>query len=173
MKKAEKLKVEHLTTPLQGDITRGLPLEFRNFDAIFCMQSFHTYGTKSGILNYLATLLKKDGKICIAQTYFDKEFEKLPDIFKKTTGWNAEYGKYHSPNWWRNLFEANGNFEVERCEEISGGKIMWEDNVLYYGNRADWSSEYLEKSGWLIKQIIWSRTNSPSLTHFMLTANRN
>ena len=46
LKKARQFGVESLITPLQGNVTRGLPSEFTNFDAIFSMQSFHTFGTK-------------------------------------------------------------------------------------------------------------------------------
>jgi len=169
-KKAEQFGVESLITSLQGDITRGLPAEFANFDAIFAMQSFHTFGTKNGILSYLGSLLKKGGKICIAQTCFDTETNNLPDIFRQTNGWNAEYEKYHSPDWWQSLFEASGNFEVEFCEEISDGKVMWEDHVLYCGERSNWSKEYFEKTAWLIRQLIWGKINSPALTHFILSA---
>ena len=34
---------------------------------------------------------------------------------------------------------------------------MWEDDVLYDGERADWSSGWLEKSRWLIDQLVFSR----------------
>lgn len=172
LEKAKQCGVESLITPLQGDITRGLPAEFANFDAIFAMQSFHTFGTRSGILRYLGSLLKKGGKLCIAQTCFDTETNNLPDIFRQTNGWNAEYEKYHSPDWWRNLFETSGNFEIEFCEEISDGKVMWEDHVLYCGERSNWSEEYLEKTDWLIRQLIWGKENSPALTHFMLCATK-
>ena len=172
LKKARQFGVENLITTLQGDVTRGLPSEFTNFDAIFSMQSFHTFGTKKGILSYLGSLLKKGGKICIAQTCFDTETNNLPDIFRQTNGWNAEYEKYHSPDWWRSLFEATENFEVEFCQEISDGKVMWEDHVLYCGNLANWSEEYLEKTAWLIRQLIWGKVNSPALTHFILSATK-
>jgi SAM-dependent methyltransferase len=173
MQKAVQGGVENLITPLQGDIKRGLPSGFGNFDAIFSMQSFHTFGISSGIMNYVGSLLKKDGKICIAQTCFNQEVDALPDDFNETDGWNTEYQKYHSPVWWRKHFESSGNFEVELCEEVLDGQIMWEDHVLYCGDRANWSPEYLENSGWLIRHLIRGRSNTPTLTHFILVATKN
>lgn len=173
LEKARQFGVETAITPLQGDVRRGLPKEFGNFDAIFAMQSFHTFGTTTGILNYLASLLKTGGRICIAQTCFDNEPVNLPDLYRQTNGWHAEYEKYHSPDWWRSAFETSGRFQVEFCEEISDGKVMWEDHVLYWGERSNWSEEYLEETAWLIRQLIWGKTNSPALTHFVLSATKN
>ncbi len=159
-------------TPLQGDIKRGLPGGFGGFDAIFAMQSFHTFGTSNGILKYLASLLRSGGKMCIAQTCFNEEPAALPDIYRETGGWNAEYEKYHSPNWWRRHFETVGELAVEYCDAMPDGEIFWEDHALYHGDRAGWTREYLEKTAWLNRQMLWGRSNSPSLTHFMLTATK-
>ena len=168
--KAAQAGVESQITPLQGDIKRGLPSGLGGFDAIFAMQSFHTFGTSSGILKYLSGLLKSDGKICIAQTCFSKESPTLPDVFQETDGWNADYARYHSPEWWRRHFETTVGINVEFCEEIADGEILWEDHALYCGDRAGWTTEYLEKTAWLNQQLLWGRSNSPSLTHFMLMA---
>lgn len=172
MAKAATFGVKALVTPFQGEIRRGLPVELGNFDAIFCMQSFHSFGTGAGILSYLGSLLRTGGRICIAQTCFDTEVENLPDVFVETDGWNAEYGKYHSPDWWRAFFESNGTFEVDLCREILDGDVFWEDEVLYRGNRCGWTSEYVQKSAWLTRQLIWGKSNSPSLTHFILVATK-
>lgn len=171
--KAAQAGVVSQITPLQGDIKRGLPNGFCGFDAIFAMQSFHTFGTSSGILKYLSGLLKSDGKICIAQTCFSEESPRLPDVFRETGGWNADYEKYHSPDWWRRHFETFAGLNVEYCEEMTDGEILWEDHALYCGDRAGWTTEYLEKAAWLNRQLLWGRSNSPFLTHFMLMATKN
>ncbi|MEQ1607263.1 MAG: methyltransferase domain-containing protein [Pyrinomonadaceae bacterium] len=170
--KAAQAGVESQITPLQGDVKRGLPNGFGGFDAIFGMQSFHTFGTSSGILKYLSGLLKSDGKICVAQTCFSKESPTLPDVFQETDGWNADYEKYHSPDWWRRHFETFAGLNVDYCEEMTDGEILWEDHALYCGDRAGWTTAYLEKAAWLNRQLLWGRSNSPSLTHFMLMATK-
>ncbi|MEQ1923958.1 MAG: methyltransferase domain-containing protein [Pyrinomonadaceae bacterium] len=171
--KAAKAGVVSLITPLQGDIKRGLPSGFGEFDAIFALQSFHTFGTSSGIVKYLTGLLRTGGKICIAQTCFSEKSPTLPEVFRETDGWNADYEKYHSPDWWRQHLERTAGLKVEYCEEITDGEILWEDHALYCGDRAGWTTEYLEKTAWLNRQLLWGRSNSPSLTHFMLTATKN
>ena len=57
--------VLHLVTPLDGDIRRGVPMEHRSFDAIFCLQAFHCFGTTPAVLRHLAYLLKPGGTICM------------------------------------------------------------------------------------------------------------
>lgn len=170
---ARRAGVESRVSPFYGDIRRGLPADYGEFDAIFAMQSFHTFGTSSGILKYLTGLLRTGGKICIGQTCFREEPSTLPEVFRETDGWNADYEKYHSPDWWRQHFERTAGLNVEFCEEITDGETLWEDHALYCGDRAGWTTEYLDKTAWLNRQLLWGRSNSPSLTHFMLTATKN
>ena len=44
---------------------------------------------------------------------------------------------------------------------------MWEDDVLYDGERSGWSNAWFEKSKWLIDQLVFSRHHRPSLTHYV------
>ena len=164
--------VEHLIVPLDGDIRRGVPMGRHSFDAIFCLQAFHCFGTKPAFLRYLASLLKPGGRICIAQGCFSDEFAEVPPPFTDTDGWNADYATYHSPDWWRNHFESSGAFDVDVCHEVAGGDVLWEDDVLYRGDRAGWSEDYLARSQWLIRHIRHGRTSRPSLTHLLLAATR-
>jgi hypothetical protein len=49
---------------------------------------------------------------------------------------------------------------------------MWEDDVLYHGERAGWGSAWFEKSKWLIDQIVFSRHHRLSLTHYIATVGK-
>lgn len=164
--------VHELITPLKGDVARGVPIDAGSLDAIFCMQSFHCFGTRPWLLHYLATLLRPGGRIGIAQGCFKEEVEEFPSLFTETDGWNAEYGKYHSPAWWRSHFASSPTLEVVLSREVRDGDIMWEDDVLYRGERAGWSEDYLQRSAWLIRQILQGRTVPPTLTHCMVVASR-
>ena len=168
--RAARASVVSQITALQGDIGRGLPTEFESFDAIFCMQSFHCFGTKASMLRYLTSLLKPGGRMCFAQGCFRQEPNEWPPVFAETDGWNVEYGSYHSPGWWRDHVESSGALKVEVCQEVLDGDILWEDDVLYRGDRAGWSEYFLTRSAWLIRQIAHSRTNAPSLTHCIVCA---
>jgi SAM-dependent methyltransferase len=169
---ATEAGVPHLVTPLEGDIRRGVPMKRRSFDAIFCLQAFHCFGTAPAFLPYLASLLRPGGTICIAQGCFSEEFGEVPQPFADTDGWNAGYHTYHSPAWWRAHFTSSGAFDVSVCREVAGGDVLWEDDVLYRGERAGWSEDYLARSRWLIRHILHGRSHRPSLTHMLLAATR-
>ena len=170
--KAADANVGALVTPLQGDIGRGVPIDAGSLDAIFCMQSFHCFGTRPWLLRYLVSLLKPGGRIGIAQGCFRDEVQELPLLFTDTDGWNAEYEKYHSTLWWRDHFASHPELDVNVAREVCDGDILWEDDVLYRCERAGWSDEFLQHSGWLIRQIIGGRALEPHLTHCMVVATR-
>lgn len=157
-------------TPLQGDIRRGLSRAFPPVDAIFCLQAFHTFGTHPGLLRYLATLLKPGGRLCVAQGCFSDELDELVPPFTDTDGWDVRYDTYHSPWWWRTHVEASGAFNVDCCDELVDGDLLWEDDVAYRGDRAGWSQDYLARSGWLMRHILHGRAGRPRLTHLLLAA---
>lgn len=164
--------VDSRVVSLQGDIRRGLPEGFDNFDAIFCLQAFHCFGTAQAMLRYLHSLLEPGGRLCFAQGCFRQDVYDMPALFRETGGWKADYGSYHSPLWWRDHIAASGLFEVRVAEEIGTGQILWEDDVLYRGDRAGWSESFLSGSDWLIRQIAYGKTNSPTLTHCIVCAER-
>lgn len=172
-RRAADAGVDAAITALQGDVRRGLPIERGTLDAIFCMQAFHCFGTQSWVLRYLTTLLKPGGRIGIAQGCFRHEVDVLPPLFAETAGWNAEYDKYHSPSWWRHHFASCEDLEVVRAEEVIDGDVMWEDDVLYRGELADWSESYFANSSWLMRHILHGRAAAPSLTHCMVVATKS
>lgn len=157
---------------LEGDITRGLPAGLGQFDAVFALQSFHSFGARRGMVRYLASLLAAGGRVAIGQTCFREEPGELAGVFADTGGWRAEYGKYHAPPWWAERFRQSGAFDVERCEELLDGDVMWEDDLLYRGDRDGWTDEFLSRNAWLIRQILQSQIIPPTLTHFVLSARR-
>jgi len=155
---------------LQGNIVRGLASGCAAFDAIFAMQAFHSFGARRGMLEYLARLLKPGGRIVIGQTCFRDEPKFIPDMLRDDEGWNTEYALYHSPDWWTALFLKGGQFAVAHCAEIPDGDIFWEDHVVYCGDRAGWSEDFVARHAWRLRHIDRSRIVEPHLTHFILSA---
>lgn len=170
--KAAGFGMDVAITALQGDIRRGLPIEPESLDAIFCMQAFHCFGTQAWVLRYLSTLLKPGGRFGIAQGCFREESVALPAIFADTAGWNVEYHKYHSPAWWRNHFSTALQLKVVLADEVTDGDLMWEDDILYRGEQAGWSADYLKQSAWLIRHVLHGKSATPTLTHCMVVATK-
>jgi SAM-dependent methyltransferase len=171
--RAESAGVAALVTALQGDVCRGLPIERGSLDAIFCMQAFHCFGTRSWVLDYLVSLLRPGGRIGIAQGCFREEPEALPALFSDTDGWHAEYEKYHSTGWWRDHLSANPELTVTRAEEVLDGEILWEDDILYRGERCGWNADFLARTAWLIRHVLHGQQSVPSLTHCLTVAVKN
>jgi SAM-dependent methyltransferase len=159
-------------TTLQGDVRRGLPIAAGSLDAIFCMQAFHCFGTQPWVLTYLTSLLKPGGKIGIAQGCFRDEPDGLPSLFADTGGWNVEYHKYHSTDWWRRHLSSNDQLDAVTAREVLDGDILWEDDILYRCQRADWQPDYLAQCAWLVRHVLHGQLSAPSLTHCLVTATR-
>lgn len=160
--------------PLQLDANRDLPFAEGWFDAIFCMQAFHSFGGSVEFLRYLLLHLREGGRLCVGGTCFSDEHPDgdLPEVYKRTDGWDTEYERYHSPAWWRRLFERCGLVDVLECDELADGLIMWEDEFLYSGEQASWNDTWIHKSAWLADQLIDGRDHRPYLTHFIATVEK-
>jgi len=163
--------VEHDIMPLRLDAKKPLPFAEDYFDAIFCMQAFHGFGGSVPFLHHLLRHLKTGGRLAVGTTCFNEAVtrETLPDVYRYTDGWNAEYEKYRWPAWWRALFEESGLVEVLECEELEDGVLFWEDDIVYGAEKAQWSEAYFQKSQWLIDHIVYGRDHRPYLTHFLAT----
>lgn len=94
------------------DVTQALPFAERSFDAIFCMDAIHYFGAKRGFLAHLLRHLKPHGRLVIGSPCFNQEFDSatlqnLPHEYDDgTTLWREEFSKYHSPDWWADLFRV-------------------------------------------------------------------
>ena len=159
------------TTAVHLDVRRGLPFETGRFDAIFCMQALHSFGATVDFIHRVLRCLKPGGRMVVASSCFNEErpFEALPAVYHRTDGWDAEYRNYHSPGWWRELFEAIGDVDVLECAELEDGAVYWEDDFLYRGESRGWDVANFEDALWLIEHILHGRSHRPYLTHYMAT----
>jgi len=160
--------------PLDLDASQPLPFPESTFDAMFCMQALHCFGTDVAVLRRLLKHLKPGGRLLVGGTCFDQEAsdEGLPAIYSQNDGWNTEYSNYHSPIWWKDLFLETRMVDVVECSELDDGLVMWEDEVLHHGQRAGWPAEWHRKAKWLTDQLLFSRDHTPALTHYVATLDR-
>ena len=157
--------------PLDLNATKRLPFPDDYFEAMFCMQAVHCFGSDVDVLRHLLKHLKPGGQLLVGGSCFNQEAteEGLPEIYSKTDGWDAEYSTYHSPSWWEALFLETGMVEVIACSELEDGLVMWEDELLHHGQRAGWTEKWYRKAKWLIDQVLHSRDHTPYLTHYIAT----
>lgn len=161
-------------TPLQLDARIDLPFGENHFDAIFCMQAFHSFGGSVPFLRRLLAHLKPGGRLGIGTTCFNAAVtgETLPEVYRQTDGWDPEYEKYNWPAWWRALFEDSGLVDVIECDELDDGRVFWEDDILYRGDKAEWNDAFLREARWLIDQIVYGQSHRLYLTHLAATFER-
>ena len=172
-RKIEAAGLGSAVLPLDLDATQQLPFPDDYFQACFCMQALHSFGTDPGVVRRLLAHLEPGGRFGVGGTCFDQEPKgPLPEVFQETAGWDAEYRNYHSPPCWEALFKETRLVDVLNCEELHDGLVMWEDDVLYHGERAGWGNAWFEKSKWLIDQLVFSRDHKPSLTHYVSTVEK-
>ena len=109
------------------------------------------------------------GRVLVVVSRFNEAVtrETLPDLYRFTDGWDAQYEKYHWPAWWKALFVEAGLVEVIECRELEDGVILWEDDVLYGAEKALWRETYFQKAKWLIDHLAYGRDHRPYLTHFV------
>ena len=153
--------------PLNLDITKRLPFADGYFDIIFCMDAFHYFGARRGFLAHIAKHLKSGGYIVVGNPCFDREFTAPPPSVYRPP-WVKEFSKYHSPLWWKNLFEESELFDASVVEEPANGIAYWEDDVL-----SEIDSGTCKETPWLeagADQIVFGRDNPahPYLTHYIL-----
>ncbi len=166
--------------PLNLDITEPLPFAEQYFDAVFCMTSIHYFGTTAGFLRHLLRYLKSGGRFSVGNTCFDREIspDQVPDIYRTTppgsilNGWESECSRYHSPEWWRRLFDESEIVKVIECVELEDGPAMWEDSLAYDLEKSGWKEEKVESLRWKIDQILHGRDDTPRFTVFVATVEK-
>ena len=173
-RKVSREGYRHAVFPLDLDATQDLPFPDDYFDALFCMQALHSFDANTDVLRRLIRHLKPGGRFVAGGTCFNEEAQngELPEIYRHTDGWDAEYEKYHSPHWWKDAFEATRLVDVLTCSELPDGLVMWEDEVLCHGERAGWTDEWYGKAQWLIDQLTYSRDHRPYLTHYVIAVQK-
>lgn len=140
---AERANMEGLSDriiPLQIDITQSIPFAHNYFDAIFCMNSLFMFGENPEFLQCLLHTLKPGGTLCVGSECFNKEPDflgspNIPDVYDFNWNWSVWescYSKYYSPRWWRALLNSTGLLDIQYCDELDDGRVMFEDFALNY-----------------------------------------
>ncbi len=163
--------------PLNCDVTKPLPFANKYFDAICCMTCFHYFGANEGFLAHLLRYLKPGKRLSVSDTCFNQEVtgSELPDVYRRVApgntfdSWQMETSKYHSPAWWRRLFEDSGIVNVVECVGLEDGPAMWEDKLAYDLERANWDDTKIDQLQWKIDQILYGRDHRPFFTFFLAT----
>jgi len=145
----EKAKEKNLADkiiPIQADITENILFASGYFDAVFCMNSLFMFGDNSNFLKKLFSVIRPGGHFYLGSECFNKEPSwktgSVPEEYYFEWSWKVWeecYSKYHSPGWWKSLIESTGMIDVEYCDELEDGRIMFEDFVVNYNKYIDFN----------------------------------
>ncbi len=115
---------ERLVFPIHAE-ARALPYADEFFDALLSVDSYHYYGTDDlYLLNYYARLARPGAQIGIVVPGLQSEFEAgLPAHLKPY--WAKDFCTFHSPAWWRRLWESADIVDVELADSLPGGWQHW------------------------------------------------
>jgi SAM-dependent methyltransferase len=113
---------EDLVVPIHAE-AHALPFADGFFDAVVSIDAYHYFGTEQLYLSMLAELVRPGGRIGIAVPGLVEELDAVPDHL--AGWWDPEFWSFHSPAWWRELWERSGVMEVEHADLIPGAVDEW------------------------------------------------
>ena len=168
--------------PLKLDITQNIPFANNYFDAIFCMNSFFLYGNDKQFIKSLLDTLKSGGVFCIGSECFNKEprfnNKGVPKEFDFNWNWDVWiscYSKYHSPKWWHEVLKDIDQLNINHCEELKDGRLLWEDLSLNYYEYIDkeiLSTGTVIPQEKLIEQINYGKEHDIYLTLYVMSGTK-
>jgi cyclopropane fatty-acyl-phospholipid synthase-like methyltransferase len=122
--------------PIHAD-ARHLPYAGWFFDAAISIDTYHYFGTDECYLcDHYAKLVKKGGQFGLVNPGLTREFEDgLPEALKPL--WEPDMYTWHSPGWWKRLWQKSGLVEVTCAEEIPNGKEIWRATADFELHDAD------------------------------------
>lgn len=98
------------------------------FDAIVSVDAYHYFGTDERYLGYLTRFLRPGGHIGIVVPALAKELDDghVPEHLEPY--WVPDFWTFHSPSWWRQLWNRSGTVDVVLAEFLEDG---WRDWMLW------------------------------------------
>jgi cyclopropane fatty-acyl-phospholipid synthase-like methyltransferase len=101
-----------------------LPYAEGFFDALVSFDAYHYFGTNDLYLGYYASFVKPGGLIGIVVPGVQTEFaEKLPEHLAED--WDWEFWSFHSPEWWKRLWNRTGKVNVTHADMVPDGWRQW------------------------------------------------
>ncbi len=102
----------------------ALPYADDFFDALVSLDAYHYFGTDDLYLAYYSRFVKPGGQIGIVVPGLRREFtDGLPPHLAPY--WHPDFWSFHSPEWWKTLWERTGPVEVSIADMVPHGWEHW------------------------------------------------
>ena len=111
---------------------RQLPYADGFFDAIISIDSYEYYGTDALYLDYISDFLKPGGQIGIVAPGLTREFGDDGPPAHLLPHWDWSMSSFHSPGWWRRLWQLSRDIQVEVSDLLPNAVDLWQhwDEIL-------------------------------------------
>ncbi|MFB7244370.1 SAM-dependent methyltransferase [Streptomyces populi] len=123
--------VEDSVVPLRVD-AHDLKFAEEYFDAVVCVDAYEYFGTDHWFLRSLLRFVRPGGQIGVVTPGTTQELDgRTPEHL--APWWDWEYNGWHTPQWWRRLWESSGKVDVDRADLLPDGAanwLAWEEAVL-------------------------------------------
>ncbi len=128
-KRIREAGVHDSVFPIHGNALE-MPFADEFFDAVISINSIWSYGSDENFVDaHLARVVKPGGQIAIVNPGLFNELTEPPEYLKPY--WHPDFDSYHSPAWWRNLWEKAKSIDIniiDAFENKEGAKI-WRDFI--------------------------------------------
>jgi SAM-dependent methyltransferase len=114
--------VDQDVLPIRAE-AHDLPFGHESFDAIVSVDAYHYFGTGELDLPRFADLLRPGGRIGIVVPGLVAELGALPSHLVDV--WDPACWTFHSPDWWRRLWERSGRLHVDHADLLRDGWKEW------------------------------------------------
>jgi len=123
--------VEDLVVPLRVD-AHDLKFAEEYFDAVVCVDAYEYFGTDHWFLPSLLRSVRPGGQLGVVTPGVTHELDgRVPEHL--APWWDWEFNGWHTPQWWRGLWESSGKVDVERADLLPDGAanwLAWKETVL-------------------------------------------
>lgn len=124
--------LEDRVFPIHAE-AHALPYADGFFDAIVSMDAYHYFGTNDLYISTMARHLKSGGQLGIVVPGLSAEIGELPPEHLRPF-WEWDFASFHSPQWWRTLWQRSGKVRVESADMLPDG---WRDWLMWLQVCAD------------------------------------
>lgn len=124
-KRIKEDNVQNLVFPIQGNAWE-MPFADEFFDAVISINSIWSYGTDENFIDtQLARVVKPGGQIGVVIPGLLNELNEIPEYLEPY--WHTDFNSYHSPTWWRNLWEKAKSINIDSADafENQEGVKIW------------------------------------------------
>jgi SAM-dependent methyltransferase len=115
--------VEDLVTPIHAE-AHTLPFANGFFDAVVSIDAYQYFGTSDLYIGYITRFLRDRGRIGIVVPSLATEIaDEMPEHLAPY--WEWDFCCFHSPGWWRTMWQRSQKVTVEHADWIEDGWKDW------------------------------------------------